>query len=610
MKRFISFDTIHKSVFGRTVLTACVALCLGFLCCAGSLIPEAHATAPMAASESCVEFIKSVEGFSAEPYYDYGQYTIGYGTMCPTDRFFNYKSNGISRQEADTLLRNELADISDTLNQKFISKYGLSLTQNQFDALVSFSFNIGPGWVTYDSTLRNAILRNANDADMAYAFSLYCTAGGKYLPGLVSRRLCEANMYLNGVYSKNLSNAFGYVYYDANGGSVEYRVQGYLCSSNSAPAADASRPGDTFLGWYTDLTGGERVTALSSGLTGKTLFARWQSSQDTGEQNTVSRTVKVTGDAVNVRTGPGTNYAVVKRVYRNESVTVSHVTHLTNMKWGKISGGWICLDYTDYDKAAENTAPETGGTPSVSIPVPSGPSTWDEEDADWDTTPDSSSAITGTVNVNDFLIVRSGPGTTYASVGFLFKDNTVRILEQKTSGGRNWGKTENGWVCMDYIVTGGSTVQKPQAQPEQTPSTPSEKVEVKGTITADALRIRSAAGTGGKILGFYYRNDAVTVSEKTRVGSVTWGKTDLGWISMDYVSENITGSTPSAPTTEATWGTVTADCLRIRKNPGTDQPITGFLYTGDTVSVTETRVVNALTWGKVSTGWICMQYVD
>ena len=184
----------------------CICLLAGSV---SDLVPRAYAASTMTASDSCVQLIKEFEGFSAQPYYDYAQYTVGYGTKCPSEKYFEYKSNGIPRHEAEALLQQELAEIANTLNQKFIDKYNLTFSQQQFDALVSFSFNIGTGWITYDSTLRNAILRNANENDMVYAFGLYCTAGGKYLPGLVSRRLSEANLYLNGVYSKNMSDAFG-----------------------------------------------------------------------------------------------------------------------------------------------------------------------------------------------------------------------------------------------------------------------------------------------------------------------------------------------------------------------------------------------------------------
>lgn len=596
----------------------CLCLLVGSV---ADLIPRAFAASAMTASESCVEYIKKVEGFSQWPYYDYNQYTVGYGTKCPTEKYFDYKANGIPKREADVLLREVLADIEDTINKKLIDKYNLTLTQYQFDALVSFSFNIGTGWMTYDSTLRNAILKNANDNDLVHAFGLYCTAGGKYLPGLITRRLCEANMFLNGIYSQNMSNAFGYVYYDANGGSVTYRVQGFVCENNSAPAADATKSGDVFLGWYTDLTGGSQVSVLNRSLRGKTLFARWQSSENTEDQSSSLTTVKVTGDVVNIRSGPGTNYKIVKRIYRNEVLTVSHITHLTNMKWGKVQDGWICLDYTNYDDVINgtgNTDVESNSKPSDDVTVPDNNPAWNE---DIDPPPDNQDVISGIVRVNDLLRIRSGPGTTYSTVGYLFKGNQIEILEQKTVGSTVWGRITRGWVSMDYIVTDNLDIDETispdgeqawETEPEKETVDAVGKIEataIKGKIKADALRIRSSAGTTNSIVGFYYQNDIVVVSEKVLVGSVYWGKTNKGWINMDYVLADSSIGESMSPD-EGDTMTVIADCLRIRKKAGTDQKIAALLYYGDTVTVFETKDVDGTVWGRVDKGWICMEYVN
>ncbi len=598
----------------------CVCLLVGS---AADLVPRAYAASAMTASNTCVEFIKEVEGFSPQPYYDYNQYTVGYGTKCPSEKYFEYKSNGIPKREAEALLREELTDIEDTINQKFIDKYNLTFTQSQFDALVSFSYNIGTGWVTYDSSLRNAILNNANENDLVYAFGLYCTAGGKYLPGLVTRRLCEANMYLNGIYSRNISDAFGYVYYDANGGTVTYRVQAYVCDNNIAPAADAVKNGEVFLGWYTDITGGTQVSTLNGALTGRTLFARWQASENSEVPVASAATVKVTGDVVNIRSGPGTNYGTVKQVTRNTVLTVSHVTHLTNMKWGKVLDGWICLDYTNYDAVMDGTGDtgiEDNDIPSDPVIVPDTDSSWEDAETDSDVSPDNQTVVSGIVNVNDFLNIRSGPGTTYSTVGFLFRGTKVRILEQQAVGTMVWGRIEKGWICMDYIVTDANSmdgiissgpVQEQEKEPQQESAGSAGKVEaiaMKGKITADALRIRSGAGTENPIVGFYYQNDMVTVSEKVLVGSVYWGKTSKGWISMDYVladSSNAESSQPSGNERK----TVIGDCLRIRLEPGTVYKIVGFLYYGDKVTVLETKDVDGTAWGRVDKGWICMDYV-
>ena len=207
--------------------------------CSADYLPHAHAESKLEASSSCIDFIKSVEGFSSKPYYDYGQHTVGYGTKCPTDKYFDYLANGIPKDEAEALLNETVANIGELIHKRLIEKYNLTFTQHQFDALVSFSFNLGTSWMTYDSSLRNAILKNGDAEAFIYAFTLYCTAGGNYSTGLITRRLCEANMYLNGIYSKKPNDAYGYVFYEPNGGSLTYQVQGFICENHTVPAVEA-----------------------------------------------------------------------------------------------------------------------------------------------------------------------------------------------------------------------------------------------------------------------------------------------------------------------------------------------------------------------------------
>ena len=580
----------------------------------------AYAESSMRTSTACIEFIKSVEGFSSQPYYDYNQYTVGYGTKCPTEKYFEYKANGIPKKEAEALLMEYLSGIEETLQKKLISKYDLSLTQYQFDALVSFSFNIGTGWMTYNSTLRNAILQNADNDEMVYSFGLYCTAGGQYLPGLITRRLCEANIYLNGIYSKTVSDEYGYVYYDANGGTLTYRVQGFVCSDSPSPISDVARTGDVFLGWYTELTGGTKVTSLSHAVKGQTLFAHWKSLENAEEQDSVTTSVRVTGDGVNIRKGPGTNYGIVKHVYRNTILNVSHVTHLTTMKWGKVEDGWIALNYTNYDdviNGVEDSDPENSNTETTLS---------ENNTTSQDSTSTGSDSIQdviwGTVCVNDLLRIRSGPGTNYTVVGFLFNNKEVEIYEIKTVGSMDWGRISRGWVSMDYIQTVDNTTDAvPEPSPEQAPEqeispeikpenseSQTEFTEITGKIKADALRIRSGAGTENPIVGFYYENDMVTIVEKKSIGSVYWGKTNKGWINMDYVViDSHREETPQSENGQIM--TVIGDCLRVRKGTGTDYKISALLYYGDKITVFETLDVNGVLWGRVQNGWICMDYV-
>ena len=55
------------------------------------------------------------------------------------------------------------------------------------------------------------------------------------------------------------------------------------------------------------------------------------------------------------------------------------------------------------------------------------------------------------------LRVRSGPGTEYEDIGRLYEGTQVVIFETTYSSNREWGRTEHGWVCMDYIQQGEST---------------------------------------------------------------------------------------------------------------------------------------------------------
>jgi uncharacterized protein YgiM (DUF1202 family) len=153
-----------------------------------------------------------------------------------------------------------------------------------------------------------------------------------------------------------------------------------------------------------------------------------------------------------------------------------------------------------------------------------------------------------------------------------------------------------------------NTEQPPVQAPAETVGSV-ESVFLRGTIKADALRIRSAAGTANPIVGFYYQNDIVEITQKVIADSVYWGKTNRGWINMDYFTQVPPGEAVSPPANDGTK-TVIADCLRVRKGTGTDYKISALLYYGDKVTVLETVTVDGTLWGRIEQGWICMDYVS
>ena len=93
-----------------------------------------------------------------------------------------------SADEVDSILASDLQRFERGV-EKFVT---VPLTQGQFDALVSFSFNVGLGTLQR-STLRAKLNRGENAAD---EFLKYCMAGGKILKGLQNRRIDERAMFL------------------------------------------------------------------------------------------------------------------------------------------------------------------------------------------------------------------------------------------------------------------------------------------------------------------------------------------------------------------------------------------------------------------------------
>ena len=595
--------------------------------------PTAHAASEMVTSDALVEILKKEEGFSAKPYWDYAQYTVGYGTRCPDDMYEEYSKNGISEEDAELLLRNYLAATENTINKKFIDQYGLTLTQGQFDALITFTYNCGSGWISKTGDrFFNAVKNGATGSELINAFSLWCTAGGQILPGLVRRRLCEANMFLNGEYSTSKPENYGFVYYNANGGSVSYRIQGYDANEGVAPAYTPTYSGRTFLGWYTAKTGGEKVTVLTTALSGKTLYARWEGGADDQETAVPSTgvTVKVTATDVNLRKGPGTNYGIVGTANKGDQMTITETASGSGYEWGKAGEKWIALQFTDYadvsktpEQEPEETTPETTEPettePETTTPETTEPETTEPEPTEPETTAPAAKEQTGKVKANGGLSVRKGPGTGYERVKYLDNGSKVTILEQQKAGSMTWGKIKDGWISMSYVVLD----QKESTESETTTTEqnkPSESTTT-GTVKADGgLSVRQGAGTGYARLRYLANGSKVTILEQKD----GWGRISDGWISMSYVvldknesteseqtkPEETKPETTTPATTEKQTGTVKVnDSLSVRTGAGTNNAVKRYLTNGTKVTVTEVKEVSGTKWGNIGDGWVCLDYV-
>lgn len=131
--------------------------------------------------------IRAFEGFSATLYRcPAGLPTIGYGHVVADAALY---AGSISHVEAERLLAGDAALAAEAVGRLVMAP----LTQGQFDALVSFTFNLGAGKLQA-STLRRVVNRGEHNAAPAQ-FRRWVYAAGRMLPGLVRRREAEIALY-------------------------------------------------------------------------------------------------------------------------------------------------------------------------------------------------------------------------------------------------------------------------------------------------------------------------------------------------------------------------------------------------------------------------------
>lgn len=139
----------------------------------------------MKTSPKGMELIKKHEGLRLRAYLCPAMvWTIGYGHTGTAREGLT-----ITQAQADELLR---ADVE--WAEREVLLMNVRLSQNQFDALVSLVFNIGIG-AFRRSTARRLIVANANDPAIGAAIRKWNRAKGRVLPGLVTRRNDESQMY-------------------------------------------------------------------------------------------------------------------------------------------------------------------------------------------------------------------------------------------------------------------------------------------------------------------------------------------------------------------------------------------------------------------------------
>ena len=306
-----------------------------------------------------------------------------------------------------------------------------------------------------------------------------------------------------------------------------------------------------------------------------------------------------------VRSNPSAEAFVVGTLYAGDRVEIDRREEVTNIDWAYIispMSGWIMMDYVKMDIEPEDEAGSDTSTPAGNGTVTEPTQGSTNSGTGTSTGGGTTTNITGTITAST-LNIRSEPSTTSGKIqGAYAKGDTVTILETKDG----WGRTNKGWISMQYVSTSGSGTNTGTNSGTNTGTNTgtstgngSTTVQFKGIVTASELNIRSTASTEGTRVGSLSYGARVEILEK----SGNWGRTKDGWISLDYVYQDGTTGSKTAS------GIVTGNQLNVRSGPGTGYGSVGSLNAGDRVSILEQFTYNGTTWGCIKNGWISLDYV-
>lgn len=277
---------------------------------------------------------------------------------------------------------------------------------------------------------------------------------------------------------------------------------------------------------YVSLTPGSTGSGINTG----------SGSSGTGATQPTTPVVQATdayiscATTVNVRSGAGVDQPLVTTLGNGTNVKIYEQTTVLGKQWARIDQGWVCMDYVKLGTlinipSGGNSLNGGSGTATIMTSVPAG------------------AIAVGYANQD--IKIRSGSGLGYPEVGNVKKGYSIVIYENKLDGGMSWGRTDNGWVCTSYLTITGIGVSGSGSM---------------GTIggAGFTVNVRGSANSNGALMAKVMVSSRVAIHDTTTVGTETWGRTDLGWINMQYVAlDSASASAPGGAETTPTETTPT-----------------------------------------------------
>ena len=354
---------------------------------------------------------------------------------------------------------------------------------------------------------------------------------------------------------------------------------------------------------------------------------------------------------VNLRTGPGTDYAILETVPLGAQISILDTG---NPGWYRVTApsgnsGYMCSDYilasggdagtSTVLFTARTTAfvnlragPGTGYGIYLTVPLGDTVSVLDTANAGWyrvqygsytgymsadylqtqsaatptpapPNTAETADPI-GTARTTAVLNIRTGPSTGYRSLGLLDNGETVTVLENCGNGWYAVRTSSNtfGYCSGDYLRVTLGTSPAPQPEPTPQPSEPDTETHWNGRTTA-FVNLRSGPSTGYRIYLTVPLGDAITILDRSNAGwyRVQYGSY-TGYMSSDYI--DVLGAveettTPSSePDADTRWNGRTTAFVNLRSGPSTGYRIYLTVPLGDAITILD----------RSKSGWYRVQY--
>lgn len=193
-KRMISFALALVLVFGMVPVSARADSYETGL----RLLNSGETYTQMTTSQSMIDMIKDMEGFRAEPYWDVSQWSVGYGSGCGNDSS-NKPDIVLTEEEAEALLMEDLSKKYGKIVNDYCESIGRQPNQQQFDALVDFTYNLGGSW-TDGCMLTRWLEEPTTEMDLVNAMGRWGRVSRIADYATCMRRIREAIVFLKGEY--------------------------------------------------------------------------------------------------------------------------------------------------------------------------------------------------------------------------------------------------------------------------------------------------------------------------------------------------------------------------------------------------------------------------